>query len=250
ALQGTLSQPARWWDGNPTGRVLNRFSEDVETMDNAVTYIMGVIFGAVLYFVGHSVVLAVANPFSLALLPVATIGLEYYARYYRATIREVQRIWLTSMSTVYQDMVEAVVGQVTVRAFANVRPVMCRSIEGLDRLQRVGFCKETINLWIGLRMSLIGYMVGVYTTLYPVFQYYGLFSKQSAALVGFSIQYSLETVGIIRQFILNFSDLEMQLVSIERLEEYAHGPDSSSDNHPQSLEISGVLQRPAYSVCL
>merc|ERR1719321_824812 len=28
ALTGTLNRPFRWWDTNPTGRVLNRFSED------------------------------------------------------------------------------------------------------------------------------------------------------------------------------------------------------------------------------
>jgi len=71
---------------------------------------------------------------------------------------------------------------------------------------------------------LIGQFMGVYATLYPVLQYYGVFSPQSAALVGFSIKYSHDTVDIIRQFITNFSDLEMQLISIERLRDYAEVP--------------------------
>lgn len=81
--------------------------------------------------------------------------------------------------------------------------------------------KDMVNDWLGFRMSCLGYLVSVYTTLYPVFQYYGIYGKQSAALVGFSMSYSMQTVGIIRQIIGNFSDLEMQLVSIERLQEYA-----------------------------
>ena len=39
--------------------------------------------------------------------------------------------------------------------------------------------------------------------------------------MGFSIQYSQGVVGIIQQFVMNYSDLEMQLISIERLREYA-----------------------------
>ncbi|CAK0803130.1 unnamed protein product, partial [Prorocentrum cordatum] len=88
ALTGTMRRPFRWWDANPPGRVLNRFSEDVNVMDNAITNILGVIFGAVLYFVSHLIVLSLANPYSLLLLPFIGCGLEYFAKYYRTTVRE------------------------------------------------------------------------------------------------------------------------------------------------------------------
>eukprot|EP00931_Biecheleriopsis_adriatica_P085874 TRINITY_DN60657_c0_g1_i1.p1 TRINITY_DN60657_c0_g1~~TRINITY_DN60657_c0_g1_i1.p1 ORF type:complete len:1473 (-),score=277.35 TRINITY_DN60657_c0_g1_i1:35-4453(-) len=239
ALRGTLSKSARWWDDNPTGRVLNRFSEDVETMDNAVTYIIGIIFGAVLYFIGHAMILAIANPMTLIFIPFVAAGMEYYARYYRSTIREVQRIWLTCMSTVYQDMTEAVIGRVTIRAFNSTTLMLCQSIEGLHRLQRADFGKAMISQWLGFRMSLLGWIVGTYTKLYPILQFYGLLNKQSAAMVGFSIHYSMETVGIIRQFIGNFSDLEMQLVSIERLEEYGQ-KESLADAQLEEVCIHGT----------
>lgn len=221
SLIGTLARPFGWWDANPTGRVLNRFSEDVEVMDLAVTNIIGVIFGAVLYFIGHSIVLAIANPVTLALLPVCAYMMEIYARYYRTTIRELQRIYLVCMSAVYQDMVEAILGQVTIRAFATSRQVFCESMDALDQLQRAYFAKSCLGLWISLRMSLIGYVLSTYLQLSPVLQYLGIINPQSAALVGFSISYSQGVIGIIQQFIMNYSDLEMQLVSLERLLEYA-----------------------------
>jgi len=221
ALLGTLSRPFRWWDSNPTGRVLNRFSEDVEVMDLAVTNILGVIFGAVLYFVGHALVLAISNPVTLALLPFVAYGMETYAVYYRSTIREIQRMYLVSMSTVYQDMVEAIIGKVTIRAFGSSRQVLCSNAEALDTFQRMSFAKTCVGLWIGLRMSLIGYTLSAYTSLQPVMTYFGLVSAQSAAIVGFSISYSHGIISIIQQFITNYSELEMQLISIERLREYA-----------------------------
>lgn len=69
ALDGALYKPFQWWDSNPTGRVLNRFSADVEVMDKAVTNIFGIIIGAVLYFLGHTLVLTFASPMSIVLLP-------------------------------------------------------------------------------------------------------------------------------------------------------------------------------------
>lgn len=223
ALVGTMTRPFRWWDSNPTGRVLNRFSEDVDVMDKAVTNMVGIIFGAALYFVGHSLVLAVSNPVTLAMLPFVAMGMEFYARYYRSTIRELQRIYLISVSSVYQDMVEAITGRVTIRAFGSSRFVLCSTIAALDNLQRAAFTKQTLNMWIGLRMSLVGYCLNTYAKLQPIFQYMGYMGPQSAAMVGFSIQYSSDIVGIIQQFIMNYSELEMQLISIERLREYGAG---------------------------
>lgn len=220
ALSGTFDRPFRFWDANPTGRVLNRFSEDVMVMDAAITNIMGVIFGAVLYFVGHAFILALSNPYSLLLLPPIAAGLEYYARYYRMTIREVHRIFRVRMGLLYQDMIEAITGRVTVRSFAREGQVMEATIDNLDRYQQVAFCKLSLALWLGLRMAAIGYILSFWTMLRPILQYYGWVGKQSAALVGFSMTYSTETVGIIQQFVTNFSDLEMQLISIERLSAY------------------------------
>mmetsp|Transcript_66871 Transcript_66871/g.116315 ORF Transcript_66871/g.116315 Transcript_66871/m.116315 type:complete len:1407 (-) Transcript_66871:44-4264(-) len=240
ALEGIFKRPFQWWDANPTGRVLNRFSEDVNVMDLAITNIMGVIFGAVLFFVGHTFILALSNPFALLLLPFIAAGLEYYARYYRMTIREIQRNFIVRMSILYQEMVEAIVGSVVLRAFAAEARTMCQSMDSLDKYQRVGFAKASIALWLGFRMALIGYVLSFWVKLRPILQYYQIVGKQSAALVGFSISYSTETVGIIQQFISNYSDLEMQLISIERLGEYAR-----LDAQARALGRPVAIQNPA-----
>lgn len=106
--------------------------------------------------------------------------------------------------------------------------MLCRCMLGLDDLQRADFAKSSVGLWIGLRMGLIGFTLNVYTQLQPVLQFFGFVSPQSAALVGFSIEYSKGMVGIIQQMIMNFSDLEMQLISIERLREYAGNAESGA----------------------
>jgi ABC-type multidrug transport system fused ATPase/permease subunit len=220
ALTGAFQHPFRWWDANPTGRVLNRFSEDVSVMDLAITNIMGVIFGALLYFVGHAFVLALSNPFTLLLLPPIAVALEYYAQFYRCTIREIHRIFRVRMGLLYQDMVEAIIGRITVRAFAHEDQSMQETVDNLDRFQQVLFCKTCLALWLGLRMALIGYTLSFWVKLQPILQYYGYIGPQATALVGLSISYSTETVAIIQQFITNYSDLEMQLISIERLTAY------------------------------
>jgi len=222
ALHGTFARPFRWWDANPQGRVLNRFSSDVQVMDDAVTNILGVIIGAVLYFFGHLTVLTLTNPASLLLLPVVATLMEYFAKFYRITVREIQRIYLASTSDVFQEMTEAIVGGVSLRAYGMKTEVLSRCLVTIDDNARASFAKTTLGNWVGLRMSYVGLLLTTTNTLYPVFQYFGILSPKSAALVGFSMTYSSDIVGIIQQFIMNFSEMEMQLISIERLREYAN----------------------------
>eukprot|EP00930_Biecheleria_cincta_P011627 TRINITY_DN1145_c0_g2_i1.p1 TRINITY_DN1145_c0_g2~~TRINITY_DN1145_c0_g2_i1.p1 ORF type:complete len:1380 (+),score=249.14 TRINITY_DN1145_c0_g2_i1:198-4337(+) len=235
SLKGTLSRPFIWWDTNPTGRVLNRFSEDVGVMDAAVTNIFGIIIGAVLYFLGHTMVLTLSNPMSLALLPFVAFLMDYFAQYYRNTIREFQRLYLVCMSQVYQEMTEAIRGGVSIRAFSMKEDVFCRCLLNLQELQRASLTKALLSQWVTLRLGMVGFIVSTSNQLYPVLQYYNIVKPQSAALIGFAISYSQELAAIIQQFIMNFSDMEMQLVSIERLKEYAK---------PEEAKLNSVAALP------
>jgi ABC-type multidrug transport system fused ATPase/permease subunit len=87
-------------------------------------------------------------------------------------------------------------------------------------------------------MALIGYTLSFWVKLRPILQYYGFVGEQSAALVGFSMTYSTETVGIIQQFVTNYSDLEMQLIAIERLSAY-----NADAERRYALEGEATLER-------
>lgn len=243
ALKGTLARPIMWWDMNPTGRVLNRFSQDVDVMDKAVTTIFGVIIGALLYFISHTIVLTFSNPIAICLLPFVALLMEYFARHYRITVRELQRVYLVSISDVYQEMTDAILGGASVRAFNMKTEVLCRCLLNLQELNRAFFAKTVLGQWVSLRLGVIGLCVSISSQLYPVLQYYQIVAPKSAALVGFAITYSTELVDIIQQFIMNFSDMEMQLVSIERLKEYSEWDCQSDAPAAQQQLVASEAQQ-------
>merc|ERR1719161_2056062 len=125
------------------------------------------------------------------------------------------------MSPVYGSMAESIVCRSTVCAFGSAQRTLCMNLEGLDVVQRLSFVKSSVIAWVGLRMSLIAWTLNAAAAMYPILQYFGYVPTLSAALVGFSINYAKELTGIIQQFVMNFSDMEMQLISIERLLEYS-----------------------------
>merc|ERR1719476_242486 len=97
-------------------------------------------------------------------------------------------------------------------------------------------------------MSLVGETLAVWTKLNPILQYFEILAERDAGMVGLAISYSQDTVGIIQQFINNFSQLEMELISIERLMELARSETAQSEEQSYtkdaiSFDGSGLALR-------
>ena len=90
-------------------------------------------------------------------MPPIVFGLEYFAKFYRTTGREVQRMYLAPTSTVYQGIVQAATGQVALRALVAVPQTLCMCTDALDRLRRMIFAGTCVAAGIDLRMDVIGY---------------------------------------------------------------------------------------------
>merc|ERR1719388_176583 len=227
-LIGCLRRPLVWWDTNPTGRVLNRFQTDQNVIDQTITRIIGVITGAVYYFIGRTVFLSIVNPIAIVVLFPTIAGLEYYgARLYRPNLRELQRLILVSKSPFYNTIVESLRGQLTVRAFGAQGAEVQSLLIGFSHVQKVAFLQFSLNQWLAVRLASISFLLSITSTIYPVFQYFGFLPPQSAGMIGFAMMYSQQLEGILSQLIHNWSELETQMVSLERLAELADAPEDT-----------------------
>ncbi len=129
----TMKAPALFFDTNPAGRILNRFSKDVGCMDDVLppVFLQASIIG--LFSLCVVLVPAATNYWLfLALLPMIGIFV-YYARYYLKTSRELKRIEAMKCSPVYSHITETTNGLEIVHT-SNM------SKKFLDRLHRLGNC--------------------------------------------------------------------------------------------------------------
>ena len=106
----TIKAPVKFFDSTPAGRILNRFSKDIGSMDDVLPplFLQAVTFPL-------SSLSAILVPAAtkywlfLALLPI--VGLfVYFARYYLKTSRELKRIEAIKCSPVYSHVAETVNG--------------------------------------------------------------------------------------------------------------------------------------------
>lgn len=140
-----------FFDTTPTGRVLNRFSKDITSVDDALASLWGLCSNWVVGSVAALVALAVVAPFSL----VAVVPMGYFYRtvqkYYSTISRELRRIESITRSPIFALFTETLHGISTIRAFKRQKEFMEWNFKQLDLTISAYYIITAANRWYGPR---------------------------------------------------------------------------------------------------
>ena len=126
----TIKAPVLFFDTNPAGRILNRFSKDVGCMDDVLPPLFLSALQFCLFSFCAILVPAATNYWLfLALIPIIAIYV-YFGRYFLKSSRELKRMEAMRCSPVYSHVTETVNGLEIVHS-SNMNKTF------LDRLQRL-----------------------------------------------------------------------------------------------------------------
>ena len=115
-VSSVLHAPVLFFDINPAGRILNRFSQDVGSMDEELPTKLVVLIITFLWLI-FSVLLPVVISFWVLLIIIPFVGLfVYLSRYYIRTSRELTRLESACRSPVFSHFSETMTGMDTIRA--------------------------------------------------------------------------------------------------------------------------------------
>uniref|UniRef100_A0A3P9JS00 ATP-binding cassette sub-family C member 10 n=1 Tax=Oryzias latipes TaxID=8090 RepID=A0A3P9JS00_ORYLA len=239
-LQATLT----FFDTTPLGRVLNRFSSDLYTVDDSLPFNLNILLATVFGFLGLLVVVCYGLPW--VLVPLVPLALIYHRiqNFYRHTSRELKRLCSLTLSPVYSHFSETVTGLGTIRASASSARFEEESARRLEQNQRCLFLSNAVMQWLQIRLQLLG--VAVVTSLAVITVLQHQLSSVDSGLVGLSLSYALSITTLLAGFISSFTQTEMQLVSVERTEEYSCGlqtePQGQNAQLPPSWPERGMVE--------
>ena len=117
AAKAVVGSPLSFFDTTPLGRIINRFSNDQEVVDEQIQWSLSYFLWNCFELVGCVVQLALNSLWSLVgLVPLFAV---YYviARFYRHSSRELQRLNSVSTSPIYAAFEEALVGEAHIRTY-------------------------------------------------------------------------------------------------------------------------------------
>ncbi len=219
ALTGVLHTRIRFFDSTPAGRILNRFSRDVDSVERELTWSFAATVRSVLRTLGALGVILVVLPGTIVLIAPTLFFYYRMQRAYRATARETKRLHAITRSPRFAHFKETLQGLTVLRAYGKQEMFLDRFYGTLDENQRMFYAMCRANRWFSIRIpilsSLIALSVAVGLTLAAR---QGLMGAGTAGLV---LTYTLQFWGSMNWAIRAFSEAESRMTAVERLRHYA-----------------------------
>ena len=114
--KAVMKAPVLFFDTNPAGRILNRFSKDVGCMDDILPGQFLFAIQLCLYFVTATILSAVANVWLFITCAPLTVLFIYLTKYYLRSAREIRRLEAITCSPVYSLFSDTVAGLEVIRS--------------------------------------------------------------------------------------------------------------------------------------
>ncbi|XP_046664340.1 multidrug resistance-associated protein 1-like isoform X2 [Homalodisca vitripennis] len=223
-LYSVLRAPMSFFDTTPTGRIVNRFGKDIDVVDNTLPGNLSSAMNCFILVCGTLVVITYSTPvFAAVIIP---ISLLYYfvQRFYVTTSRQLKRLESVSRSPIYSHFSETVTGASSIRAYKVERRFMKTSEDRVDINQMCLYPSMVSNRWLGIRLETVGNLLIFFAALFSVLGRDSL----DAGIVGLSISYALQITSMLNYAVRMSSEIETNIVSVERIQEYADVPQEAA----------------------
>ncbi|XP_053094677.1 ATP-binding cassette sub-family C member 3 isoform X5 [Pangasianodon hypophthalmus] len=219
-LGAVLRAPQAFFESNPSGRVLNRFSKDVDTIDSLIPENIDIWMRTFWYTVSVLVICSALTPMFFIVIVPLMMFYWWVQRFYVATSRQLKRLESVSRSPIYSHFSETITGTSVIRAYGLSTSFVLMSDMKVDENQKSYYPGIVSNRWLGVRIEFIGNCIVLFAALFAVIGKDNL----SEGLVGLSVTYALQVTMSLNWMVRMTSDLESNIVAVERVKEYSETP--------------------------
>ncbi|KAJ1428488.1 P-loop containing nucleoside triphosphate hydrolase [Sesbania bispinosa] len=225
-LSKLIDAPVQFFDQTPGGRILNRLSSDLYTIDDSLPFIMNILLANFVGLLGIAIILSYVQVFFLVLLLPFWYIYSRLQFFYRSTSRELRRLDSVSRSPIYTSFTETLDGSATIRAFKSEDFFFAKFTEHVTLYQKTSYTEIVASLWLSLRLQLLAAFIISFIALMAVVGSHGSLPINfgTPGLVGLALSYAAPIVSLLGSFLTSFTETEKEMVSVERALQYMDIP--------------------------
>lgn len=227
-VEGFSHVRVTFFDENPTGRLVRRFSGDYAQIRDEIPNVFTDILCSVFELAIVSVLVLLQAPLaSISVVPCAFIYF-YISRTFRDAAREVQRYSKILETPFWSLFSETVMGYQTIRAYGKGNLFYQRLVHLSNEYGRAFLLQARFTRWLNLRLKLTSELFTLCVTLVAAF----LVATQKAGVgeAGFLMSLSFGLDGTMQWLTRSLSLIEAKMVSVERIIEYKDLPSEETIN--------------------
>ncbi|XP_051056069.1 ATP-binding cassette sub-family C member 3 [Phodopus roborovskii] len=248
-LHNKIRSPQSFFDTTPSGRILNRFSKDIYVIDEVLAPTILMLFNSFFTSISTLVVIVASTPiFIVVVLPLAVLY-GFVQRFYVATSRQLKRLESISRSPIFSHFSETVTGTSVIRAYGRLEDFKVLSDKNVDNNQKSSYPYIASNRWLGVHVEFVGNCVVLFAALFAVIEKNSL----NPGIVGLSVSYALQITLGLNWMIRMMSDLESNIIAVERVKEYSKTETEApwvveGSRAPEGWPTRGAVEFRNYSV--
>ncbi|CAE6397156.1 unnamed protein product [Rhizoctonia solani] len=217
-LRSVMRSPSRFFDKTPSGRILNRFSKDIDAIDSGIQTLMVNALTQCLILIFAVVTIVYAVPYFIFPAVIIAYLHVWFSGGYVSASRDLRRIEATTRSPIVASFSELLAGIVTVRAFGAERTFLLKMYKMLDLTQAATHYLWMCNRWLLLRFDFLGAFSVLIATAGTIM------GGASAGLAGIVITQAQQYVRSLYFGLRFWTELEQSMNSVERIQEYLELP--------------------------
>ncbi|KAI1636918.1 P-loop containing nucleoside triphosphate hydrolase protein [Biscogniauxia mediterranea] len=227
AVTRTLRAPMSFFDTTPLGRITNRFSRDVDVMDNNLGDAMRMYFLTLAMIISvFALIIAFFYYFVIALVPLAVLFV-LAASYYRASAREVKRFESVLRSSVFAKFSEGLTGVASIRAYGLRDRFVADLRRAIDEMNAAYYLTFSNQRWLSVRLDAIGNALVFTTGILVVTSRFSV----SPSIGGLVLSYILSIVQMLQFTVRQLAEVENGMNAVERLLHYGTQLEEEAPEH-------------------
>lgn len=216
AVTRVLRAPMSFFDTTPLGRITNRFSRDVDVMDNNLTDAMRMYFLTLAMITSvFALVIAYFHYFAIALGPLYVLFI-LAAGYYRASAREVKRFESIMRSNLFAKFSEGLSGVSSIRAYGLQKRFVDELRVSIDDMNGAYYLTFSNQRWLSVRLDLIGNLLVFTVGILVVTSRFSV----NPSIGGLVLSYILSIVQMLQFGVRQLAEVENGMNAVERLRYY------------------------------
>ncbi|SPC62659.1 probable YBT1 - Vacuolar, ABC protein transporting bile acids [Ustilago sp. UG-2017b] len=210
-----LNARPQFFDRTPVGRIMNRLSKDVETIDQEMAVCMLFLFECTLTATAILVLICWATPIFLLVALIVICVYTVIGALYLVSSRDLKRIESVERSPIYTVVGEVLNGCVVIRAYGDAGRFTRHCLRLVDKANRAFFFLWYENRWLSVRVDIAGASVAFLSAVFLLLR-----ADTEASLAGFVLSYAITFVESVLWIVRMYTQTEINMNSVERISEY------------------------------
>eukprot|EP01038_Epipyxis_sp_PR26KG_P011238 gene11238-15079_t len=206
-----LKAPLSYFESTPVGRLVQRFSRDLDQIDQQLPGSFGQVIASTLNIIGSMIAITIVTPsFAFVMIAISSVYLKI-TNYYRTVARELKRLDSISRSPIISHFGESLGGLSIIRSFNRQEMFEQMNEVKLDDNLSAYNAMKAIDRWLSVRLELLGNTIVLFASVLVVL------TSSNAGSAGLSLNNALGVTSLLNWAVRNAAETESLMNSVDRV---------------------------------